>query len=52
MSGKAAAWLVIGLLAAALCAIHRRAIRAAVRGEKLPPAPRWHVWMKKEHRRP
>lgn len=30
---------------------HRRVIKALVKGEPMPKAPNWHVWVKKENRR-
>lgn len=30
---------------------HRRVIKALVNNEPMPPAPKWHVWVKPENRR-
>ena len=29
----------------------RRVIRALIKHEPMPKAPKWHVWVKKENRR-
>ena len=33
------------------CFTHRRVIRALIRHEPMPKAPKWHFWVKKEGRR-
>lgn len=30
---------------------HRRVIRALIKGEPMPKAPAWHVWVSEENRR-
>ncbi len=46
---------IIGIIIAALvlccCFTHRRVIRALIRHEPMPKAPKWHVWVKPENRR-
>ncbi len=44
--------IVVGCVLVAGCAFtHRRVIKAAVSGEEMPKAPKWHVWVKPENRR-
>jgi len=43
--------IVICLLAACCLFTHRRVIRALIKGEPTPKAPKWHCWVKKENRR-
>ena len=31
--------------------IHRRVIKALIKNEPMPKAPKWHYWVKKENRR-
>ena len=33
------------------CFTHRRVIRALIKHEPMPKAPKWHFWVKKEGRR-
>ena len=33
------------------CYTHRRVIKAAVKGEPMPKAPGWHVWVPEENRK-
>ena len=46
---------IIGIVAAVLvlcCSFtHHRVIRALIKHEPLPKAPKWHVWIKPENRR-
>ena len=38
---------LIRVLLVGCCAYtHRRVIAACVKGEEMPPAPKWHVWCK------
>lgn len=43
--------IVVGVLLACCCIVHRRVIRALIKREPLPKAPKWHCWIKKENRR-
>ncbi len=43
--------IVVLALLACCCFTHRRVIRALLKGEPMPKAPSWHVWVKKEDRR-
>ena len=47
--------VVIAIAAAllVLCCLytHRRVIRAWIKHEPMPKAPKWHVWVKPEDRR-
>ena len=44
---------IVGIVAVALVACcaytHRRVIKAAVNGEPMPKAPKWHVWVNEEN---
>jgi hypothetical protein len=46
---------VIGVAAVVLvgCCLytHRRVIKAVVKHEEMPKAPKWHCWVKEENRR-
>ncbi len=46
---------IIAVIAAVLilccCFVHRRVIRALIRHEPMPKAPKWHVWVKPGNRR-
>ena len=43
---------IAGVAVATCCAfVHRRVIKAAVKQEEMPKAPKWHFWVKKEDRR-
>ncbi len=37
--------IIILLLITAFVFIHRRVIRAVIKGEPMPKAPSWHVWV-------
>ena len=43
--------IVVVVLAVCCCFTHRRVIRALLKHEPMPKAPRWHFWVKKENRR-
>ncbi|WP_294750548.1 hypothetical protein [uncultured Ruminococcus sp.] len=38
--------LVICAVVACCCFTHRRVIRALIKHEPMPPAPKWHFWCK------
>ncbi|MCR4616665.1 MAG: hypothetical protein K5669_00590 [Lachnospiraceae bacterium] len=42
---------VVVLLILASAFIHRRVIRALIKGEPMPKAPSWHIWVPKDKRR-
>ena len=42
--------IIILLLVAILVYIHRRAIRALIKGEPMPKAPSWHIWVPEKNR--
>ncbi len=46
---------IILIVALALCVCclftHRRVIRALIKHEPMPKAPKWHCWVKPENRR-
>ena len=44
--------LIIICIAVICCLfVHRRVIRALIKHEPMPKAPKWHFWVKKEGRR-
>ena len=51
MNTKLIAGIGCGLLVGCCLYVHRNAIAAAVKGEEMPKAPKWHCWVPKEMRR-
>ncbi len=43
--------LVIAVLLACCAFVHRRVIRALIKGEEMPKAPKWHTWVPEDKRR-
>lgn len=43
--------IIIGVLLLCCCLVHRRVIKALIKHEPMPKAPKWHVWVKPENRR-
>ena len=43
--------IVVCLLIVCCAFTHRRVIRALIRHEPMPKAPKWHVWVRPEDRR-
>ena len=43
--------IIIAVLAVCCCFTHRRVIKALIKHEPMPKAPKWHCWVKKENRR-
>ncbi|MBO7674599.1 MAG: hypothetical protein J6S63_06280 [Atopobiaceae bacterium] len=48
---KAIVGIAIGALVGCCAYTHRRVIKALVKGEPMPKAPAWHIWVKPEDRR-
>ena len=50
---KSKKFVMILVCALVLCClfVHRRVIKALIRHEPMPKAPKWHCWVKKENRR-
>ena len=48
---KAVTMTVCCALVLCCCYTHRRVIKAAIKGEPMPKAPKWHVWVPKENRK-
>ena len=46
MNTAAVIWIVLALIVACCLFTHRRVIRALIRHEDKPVAPKWHVWCK------
>lgn len=44
-------WIMVGILVGCCLYTHRRVIKALMKHEPMPKAPKWHVWVKKENRR-
>ena len=51
MSTGAIIGIIVAVLVFCCCFTHRRVIRALIKHEPMPKAPRWHVWVKQENRR-
>ena len=51
MSAGTIIWIIVAILVVCCCFTHRRVIRALIKGEPMPKAPKWHCWVKKENRR-
>lgn len=45
------AGIIVCLLVLCCCFTHRRVIKALIKHEEMPKAPKWHCWVKKENRR-
>ena len=43
--------IIVAVLVVCCCFTHRRVIKALIRHEPMPKAPKWHCWVKKENRR-
>ena len=43
--------IVVAVLIVCCCFTHRRVIRALVKHEPMPKAPKWHVWVPRDGRR-
>ncbi|MBQ9045580.1 MAG: hypothetical protein IJ112_06520 [Oscillospiraceae bacterium] len=46
MKHKKVACGVCCALTACCLYTHRRVIKAVIKGEEMPPAPKWHFWVK------
>ncbi|MBQ9045880.1 MAG: hypothetical protein IJ112_08050 [Oscillospiraceae bacterium] len=46
MNKKTVAGAACGALTLCCLYTHRRVIKAVIKGEPLPPAPKWHFWVK------
>ena len=46
MKKRTVIWMIVCALAVCCVYVHRRVIRALIRHESLPKAPKWHVWCK------
>ena len=51
MSTGAIIGIIVAVLVLCCCFTHRRVIRALIKHEPMPKAPKWHVWVKPENRR-
>ena len=51
MSTGAIIGIIVAVLLLCCCLTHRRVIRALIKHEPMPKAPKWHVWVKPEGRR-
>ena len=43
--------IVVAVLVGCCCFTHRRVIKAIIKHEPMPKAPKWHCWVKKENRK-
>ncbi len=50
---KTGAIAAIAVAAVCVCGLytHRRVIKALIKGEPMPKAPKWHVWVSEDKRR-
>lgn len=51
MSSGTIIWIILAVLVVCCCFTHRRVIRALVKHEPMPKAPKWHVWVPRDGRR-
>ena len=51
MSTGAIIGIIVAVLILCCCFTHRRVIKALIKHEPMPKAPKWHVWVKPENRR-
>lgn len=51
MSAGTIILIVIAVLLVCCCITHRRVIRALVKHEPMPKAPKWHFWVPEKGRR-
>lgn len=51
MNSKKAIGIIAVLSAVCCCIVHRRVIKALIKGEEMPKAPKWHCWVPKDKRR-
>ena len=43
--------IIVCVLVVCCLFTHRRVIRALIKHEPMPKAPKWHFWVRKENRR-
>ena len=43
--------IIICILVLCCCYSHRRVIKALLKHEPMPKAPKWHFWVKEENRK-
>ena len=51
MSSGTIILIVVAVLVVCCCFTHRRVIRALLKHEPMPKAPKWHVWVPRTGRR-
>ena len=51
MSTGTIIWIIVALLVVCCCYTHRRVIKALIKHEPMPKAPKWHCWVPKKNRR-
>lgn len=51
MSTGTIIWSIVGILFVCCLFIHRRVVKALVRHEQMPKAPKWHFWVPAKGRR-
>ena len=51
MSTGAIIGIIVAVLVLCCCFTHHRVIKALIKHEPMPKAPKWHVWGKPENRR-
>ncbi|MBQ9328644.1 MAG: hypothetical protein IJ225_08945 [Solobacterium sp.] len=48
---KGIIWTIVCVLLVCCAYTHRRVIKALIKGEEMPKAPKWHFWVAKDKRR-
>ncbi|MBR1530863.1 MAG: hypothetical protein IJ851_01850 [Eubacterium sp.] len=51
MKTKTIIGIIVAVLVLCCCFTHRRVIKALIKGEEMPKAPKWHCWVPKDKRR-
>ena len=51
MSTGAVILIIVCVLLLCCCFTHRRVIRALIKHEPMPKAPKWHTWVAEKDRR-
>jgi len=51
MNAGTVIWIVVAALVVCCCFTHRRVIKALVKHEPMPKAPKWHFWVPAKGRR-
>ena len=44
-------WIVLCALIVCCAIVHRRVIAALIKGNEMPKAPKWHIWLAEDKKR-